>query len=149
MYGSLSQLKQTFGGTTKGNYFRAGAIVLLYTPFVLLVILYSIILIKLKKQPHPGERQPTLKKNRQEKTEACSRWPLLSLQRVFHLLDTLFQLRGDTSLQYTGQFHFGLPVAFSLYFIVNNYVAYTYVAINPIICLIFNKALGKFQSSAS
>ena len=79
MYGSLSQLKQTFGGTTKGNYFRAGAIVLLYTPFVLLVILYSIILIKLKKQPHPGERQPTLKKNRQEKTEACSRWPLLSL----------------------------------------------------------------------
>ena len=49
MYGSLSQLKQTFGGTTKGNYFLAGAIVLFYTPFVLMVILYSIFLIKLKK----------------------------------------------------------------------------------------------------
>ena len=138
MYGSLSQLKQTFGGTTKGNYFLTGAIVLFYTPFVLMVILYSIFLIKLKKQPHPGERQPTLRNKRQEKTEACSRWPLQSLQRVFHLFDTPFQLRGDTSFQYTGQFHFGLPVAFSLNFIVTNYVAYTYVAINPIICLIFS-----------
>ena len=64
-------LKQTFGGTRKGNDFLAGAIVLFYTPFVLMVILYSIIMIKLKKQPHPGERQPTLRNNRQEKTEEC------------------------------------------------------------------------------
>ena len=58
--------------------------------------------------------------------------------KISRWVPLLFQLRGDTSFYYTGQFHFGLPVGFSLNFIVTNYVAYTYVAINPIICLIFS-----------
>ena len=51
--------QEAFGGSMYPNYLLAGVTVFVYIPFVLLVILYSIILIKLKKQAHPGEKSAT------------------------------------------------------------------------------------------
>ena len=59
-----SQKAETFEEDTHANYLVVGAIVLFYTPFVLLVILYSIIMIKLKKQAHPGEQSANAEKQR-------------------------------------------------------------------------------------
>ena len=56
--------KEAFGGNTYRNYLLAGAIVFFYTPFVLLVILYSFIMIKLKKQVHPGEQSADAEEQR-------------------------------------------------------------------------------------
>ena len=56
--------KEAFGGNTYPNYFLAGAILFFYTPFIVLVILYSIIMIKLKKQVHPGEQSANAEEQR-------------------------------------------------------------------------------------
>ena len=58
----LSQ--EAFGETTYAKYYLTGVIVFFYIPFVLLVILYSIILIKLKKRGHPGEQSSSNEKQR-------------------------------------------------------------------------------------
>ena len=50
-----TQWTETFGENANRNYILVLAIVFFYTPFVLLAILYSVILIKLKRQAHPGE----------------------------------------------------------------------------------------------
>ena len=53
-----------FEGNTYPNYLLACAIVFFYIPFVLLVILYSIILIKLKTQVHPGKQSANAEQQR-------------------------------------------------------------------------------------
>ena len=51
------QWKEAFGAESSYAIFLISeAIVFVYIPAVLLVALYSIILIKLKKQSHPGEQ---------------------------------------------------------------------------------------------
>ena len=51
------QLKEAFGAESSYAIFLISeAMVFVYIPAVLLVALYSIILIKLKKQSHPGEQ---------------------------------------------------------------------------------------------
>ena len=57
----------------------AVSVTFFYIPLVLLIILYSIILIKLIKQHvHPGEHSAD-----DEETETCLRWPLLSFLCFF------------------------------------------------------------------
>ena len=59
-----SQWRETFGENAKRNYVLVLAIVFIYTPFVLLVVLYSVILIKLKRQAHPGEASANAEEQR-------------------------------------------------------------------------------------
>ena len=56
--------QEAFGGTTYAKYYLTGVTVFFYIPFVLLEILYSIILIKLKKQGHPGEQSSSNEEQR-------------------------------------------------------------------------------------
>ena len=56
--------QEAFEGNTYPNYLLACAIVFFYIAFVLLVILYSIILIKLKTQVHPGEQSANAQEQR-------------------------------------------------------------------------------------
>ena len=54
----VKQWEVIFGEkSSTGIYFLSASILFFYIPFVVLVILYSIILIKLKKQAHPGVSQ--------------------------------------------------------------------------------------------
>ena len=59
--------REFFGGSTFANYFPAVAVVFLCISFVLVVILYSIILMKLKMQTHPGEQSANAEEKRTRK----------------------------------------------------------------------------------
>ena len=59
-----SQWRGTFGANGNRNFVLVVAIVFFYTPFVLLAILYSVILIKLKRQAHPGEASANAEEQR-------------------------------------------------------------------------------------
>ena len=56
---------KTFGESSSFADFRlAGSILFIYIPVMLLVLLYSIILIKLKTQAHPGEQSANIQQQR-------------------------------------------------------------------------------------
>ena len=60
-----NQLEVIFGENSSfGIYILSASIFFYYIPFVVLVILYSIILIKLKKQAHPGEQSASAEEQR-------------------------------------------------------------------------------------
>ena len=56
--------QEVFGGNTYPNYALAVHVVFFYIPFVFVVVLYSIILIKLKMQAHPGEQSANAEEQR-------------------------------------------------------------------------------------
>ena len=57
--------KETFGDSLSlANYFLAGFIVFIYLPIVLLAMLYSNILFKLRSQVHPGEQSTPVDQRR-------------------------------------------------------------------------------------
>ena len=59
------QWSDAFGESSSlANYFLAGFIVFFYIPVVLLAILYSIILVKLKRQVHSGELSANVEEHR-------------------------------------------------------------------------------------
>ena len=61
------------------SYQLAYHILFKFIPVLLLVILYSIIVIKLKRQVHPGEQSANSQQQRNiEETETCFKCPLLS-----------------------------------------------------------------------
>ena len=61
----VNQVEVIFGEKSSvGIYLLSASILFFYIPFVVLVILYSIILIKLKKQAHPGEQSASAEEQR-------------------------------------------------------------------------------------
>ena len=61
----MNQWEVIFGEKSSfGIYLLSASILFFYIPFVVLVILYSIILIKLKKQAHPGEQSASAEEQR-------------------------------------------------------------------------------------
>ena len=59
-----NQWAKTFGEKSFVTYLLAGVSVFFYIPMILLVAVYSIILIKLKKQVHPGEQSANAEEQR-------------------------------------------------------------------------------------
>ena len=59
-----NQWAKTFGEKSFVTYLLAGVSVFYYIPMILLVAVYSIILIKLKKQAHPGEQSVNAEEQR-------------------------------------------------------------------------------------
>ena len=63
--------KETFGDSLSlANYFLAGFIVFIYLPIVLLAMLYSNILFKLRSQVHPGEQSTNAEEQRTRRNES-------------------------------------------------------------------------------
>ena len=61
----LNQRNEVFGESSSAeNYFLASYAVFLYIPYMLLIILYSIIVYKLKSQKIPGEQSTNMDKQR-------------------------------------------------------------------------------------
>ena len=130
----INQWDVIFGEKSSfGIYLLSASILFFYIPFVVLVILYSIILIKLKNQVHPGEQSASVEEQRTRRNRNVLKmavaivvafficWIPFSIQLV-----TIFFIPKIT-----------LDCKFSVSFNVALFMAYTNCAINPIICLTF------------
>ena len=132
----VSLWMEIFGGTFE-NYALAVVVVFFYIPFVLVVVLYSIILMKLKMQAHPGEQSVSGEEQRTRRNRNVLKMAVAIVAVFFICLIPYFSnfviarfSAPDSSIWFS--------CSFVLYVIVTRYISYTNCAINPIICLIFS-----------
>ena len=134
----VTRWKKAFGESSSiADYLLAGSILFTYIPVMLLIILYSIILIKLKTQAHPGEQSANIQQQRNRRNRN-----VLQLSIAIVLVFVLCWLPYTTNIlikRYTAarrSTHFSC--AFWLYDVVTYYMGVGYCAINPIICFVFS-----------
>ena len=127
--------QEAFGGNTYPNYVLAGAIVFFYIPFVLLVILYSIILIKLKKQVHPGEQSANAEEQRTRRNRNVLKMAI-TIVVVFFIcwIPLISNAIIDKNFSAPDSLIFS-SCSFHIYRTVTFFMAFANCAINPIICL--------------
>ena len=129
------QWREAFGEKSSyAIYFLIIAVVFVYIPTVLLVAFYSIIIIKLKKQAHPGEQSANADEQRTRRNRNVLKMAV-AIVAVFFIcwipfFSTwlIFYFTTDSSIR----------SCCSLIYTVTLFMAYANCAINPIICLIFN-----------
>ena len=127
--------KKVFGESLSfASLLLAYNILFAYIPMMLLVILYSIIRIKLKRQVHPGEPSTN---NQQERNRRNRN--VLQMSIAIVTVFVLCWLPYNTNhliIQYQdSSAHFSC--SFQIYFAVTYFLIHAYCAINPIICFIF------------
>ena len=130
-----TQWRETFGENANRNYILVLAIVFFYTSFVLLVILYSIILIKLKRQAHPGEPSANAEEQRTRRIRSVLKMAIAIVVVFFICWIPMFTnwtisvLSGPMS---------SISCSFILYDLITSFMPLANCALNPIICLIFS-----------
>ena len=129
--------KEVFGGNTYPNYLLAGVIVFFYTPFVLLVILYSIIMIKLKMQSHPGEQSTNAEEQRTRRNRNVLKMAT-AIVVAFFICWIPFFINWIIHIFSAPDSRILSSCSFYVYSIFTLFMAYANCAINPIICLIFS-----------
>ena len=107
-----------------------------YIPVMLLVLLYSIIIIKLKRQLHPGEQSANTQQQRKRQNRN-----VLQMSIAFVLVFVFCWLPYATTFLIivgyrASSIHFSC--GFWLYYYVTYYMAVGYCAINAIICFVFS-----------
>ena len=122
------------------SFVLAFYILFMYIPVLLLVILYSIIVIKLKTQAHPGEQSANTQQQRNRRN-----------RNVLHMSIAIVTVFAFCFLPYSINFliiwyqdtfkHFSC--SFWIYHTVTDYMVYAYCAINPIICFMFSSNYRK------
>ena len=111
-----------------------------YIPVLLLVILYSIIVIKLKTQVHPGEQSANSQQQRDRRNRNVLQMSI-AIVTVFafcwlpYSLNYLIKQYQDTFTH--------LSCSFWIYYKVTFYTASAYSAINPVICFMFSSNYRK------
>ena len=132
-----NQWEVIFGENSSfGIYILSACIFFYYIPFVVLVILYSIILIKLKKQAHPGEQSASAEEQRTRRNRNVLKMTV-AIVVAFFICWIPFSIQLVT-------FYF-VPenkLDFCKFWVSDNVtllIAYTSCAINPIICLTFTR----------
>ena len=128
--------KKAFGESSSfADYHLACCILFIFIPAMLLIILYSIIIIKLKTQKHPGEQSANIQQQRNRRNRN-----VLQLSIAIVLVFVFCWLPFTTNLlikEYRAtSIHFSC--GFWLYYNVTYYMAIGYCAINPIICFAFS-----------
>ena len=116
-------------------YLLSACILFFYIPFVVLVILYSIILIKLKNQVHPGEQSASVEEQRTRRNRNV-------LKMTIAIVVAFFICWIPFSIQLVTIYFIPkitLDCKFFVSFNVALFMAYTNCAINPIICLTFTR----------
>ena len=130
----MNQWKAIFGEKSSfGIYLLSASILFFYIPFVVLVILYSIILIKLKKQAHPGEQSARAEEQRTRRNRNVLKMTV-AIVVAFFICWIPFSIQLVTSL-FVPKNH--LDCTFRVSLDVALFMACTNCAINPIICLTF------------
>ena len=130
----MNQWEVIFGEKSSiGIYFLWASILFIYIPFVVFAILYSIILIKLKKQVHPGEQSASAEEQRTRRNRNV-------LKMTVAIVVAFFICWIPCSIQLV-TFYFvpknTLDCKFWVSYVVTFFMARTNCAINPIICLTF------------
>ena len=112
----------------------------IYIPVLLLVILYSIIVIKLKTQAHPGEQSANTQQQRDRRNRNVLQMSI-AIVTVFVLcwlpysINSLIMWYQDTFTH--------LSCSFWIYDEVTIYMSNAYCAINPVICFMFSSNYRK------
>ena len=124
--------KKAFGESSSfTDFLLPYCVLLIFIPVMLLVILYSIILAKLKTQAHPGQSVNTQQhRKRQNRT-------VLQMSIAIVLVFVSCWLPFYTNL-FVIEYSSVQSCAFLLYFDVAVVMTVGYCAINPIICFIFS-----------
>ena len=103
-------------------------------PVVLLVILYSIILIKLKQQAHPREHSANIEEQRTRRNKKVLKMAI-AINLAF--LICWAPLLVDQIIYYFAPDLLSSCIVL-VYYIVSPFITYVNCAINPIICLVFS-----------
>jgi len=131
----MNQWEVIFGDKSSfGIYLLSLAILFFYIPFVVLMILYSIILIKLKKQAHPGEQSASAEEQRIKRNRNVLKMTVAIVVAFFicwipFFINVAIFNFVPTKTWYSCKLRVSHNVAM--------FMAFTYCAINPIICLTF------------
>ena len=130
------KLEEVFGvSSSYASFVLASYILFIYIPVLLLVILYSIIVIKLKTQEHPGEQSANSQQQRDRRNRNVLQMSI-AIVTVFvfcclpHSINYLIIQYQDTFTH--------LSCSFWIYYVVIFYVSSAYFAINPVICFMFS-----------
>ena len=130
-----NQWAKTFGEKSFVTYLLAGVSVFFYIPMILLVAVYSIILIKLKKHVHPGEQSVNAEEQRTKRNRNVLKmaiaivlafflcWlPAYTILLIIQFLEPTSSIRSSCSFR-----------AFSIF---TYFLAFANCAINPTILFI-------------
>ena len=137
----VTKWKKAFGeSSSRANFVLAYQILFICIPVLLLVILYSIIVIKLKTQAHPGEKSANTQQQRDRRNRNVLQMSI-AIVTVFVLCWLPCSI-NDLIIWYQDTFtHFSC--SFWIYYRVTRYMANAYCAINPIICFMFSSNYRK------
>ena len=137
----VSRWTKAFGESSSfASFVLASYILFIYIPVLLLVILYSIIVIKLKTQAHPGEQSANSQQQRDRRNRNVLQMSI-AIVTVFVLCWLPFSI-NFLILWYQDNFtHFSC--SFWISYEVSIYMANAYCAINPVICFMFSSNYRK------
>ena len=137
----VTRWKKAFGESSSLASFQlAKHILFLYIPVLFLVILYPIIVIKLKTQVHPGEQSANSQQQRDRRNRNVLQMSI-AIVTVFVLCWLPYSI-SVLIIQYQDTFTH-LSCSFWIYDEVTGYVAIAYCAINPVICFMFSSNYRK------
>ena len=129
--------EKAFGESSSFADFTFASLMLFkYIPVILLAILYSIIITKLKTQQHPGEQSANIQQQRKRRNRN-----VLQMSIAIILVFVICFFPFDTNyliIEYRESTRTDLSCGFQLYVDVTYCMAAAYCAINPIICFIFS-----------
>ena len=133
--------KKAFGEfSSSASFLLAFYILFVYIPVLLLVILYSIIVIKLKTQAHPGEQSANSQQQRDRRNRNVLQMSI-AIVTVFvfcwfpYSINLLILLYQDNFTHFSCSFWISYEVSI--------YMANAYCAINPVICFMFSSNYRK------
>ena len=130
-----TQWRETFGENANRNYILVLAIMFFYTSFVLLVILYSVILIKLKRQAHPGEPSANAEEQRTRRIRSVLKMAIAIVVVFFICWIPMFT---NWTISVLSAPMSSISCSFILYDLITSFMPLANCALNPIICLIFS-----------
>ena len=128
--------KKVFGESSSfASFVLASSILFTYIPVLLLVILYSIIVIKLKTQVHPGKQSANSQQQRDRRNRNVLQMSI-AIVTVFVFCWLPYSI-NFLILWYQNTFTY-LSCSFWIYHAVTGYILKAYCAINPVICFMFS-----------
>ena len=137
----VTRWKKAFGESSSPTSFQlAYSSLFTYIPVLLLVILYSIIVIKLKTQAHPGEKSANTQQQRDRRNRNVLQMSI-AIVTVFVFCWLPLSI-SVLIIQYQGTFTH-LSCSFWIYYEVAFFMSTAYCAINPVICFMFSSNYRK------
>ena len=134
----LLRWNEAFGESSSfANYLLSIYVVILYIPYALLAILYSIILYKLKSQKIPGELSVSAENQRIERNNSVLKMAI-AIVLVFVICCTPISIINLlTFFAWNNEWSCG--ILFYIFSTISSFIAKANCAINPWICFIFSE----------